>query len=162
MGCHTWFYNKIDNMPKEHMSSIKEKLITDINGYWIMNTSKEDFIKEIKENIDADESFAYLKEMLKDGYFESQVSKYKKYLDILDKTICEAVIATNQTYVEALKKAGKFDGAAQAEAFKKTYETVMKLLTEEAKTYLTTLVGDLEADIQNKIEAQVNLAKPQK
>ena len=88
--------------------------------------------------------------------------KEKKYLDMLDKTICEAVIATNQTYVEALKKAGKFDGAAQAEAFKKTYEVVMKLLTEEAKTYLTTLVGDLEADIQNKIEAQVNLAKPQK
>lgn len=88
--------------------------------------------------------------------------KEKKYLDMLDKTICEAVIATNQTYVESLKKAGKFDGAAQAEAFKKTYETVMKLLTEEAKTYLTTLVGDLEADIQNKIEAQVNLAKPQK
>ena len=88
--------------------------------------------------------------------------KEKKYLDMLDKTICEAVIATNQTYVEALKKAGKFDGAAQAEAFKKTYETVMKLLTEEAKTYLITLVGDLEADIQNKIEAQVNLAKPQK
>lgn len=88
--------------------------------------------------------------------------KEKKYLDMLDKTICEAVIATNQTYVEALKKAGKFDGAAQAEAFKKTYEVVMKLLTEEAKTYLTTLVGDLEADIQNKIEAQVNLVKPQK
>ena len=88
--------------------------------------------------------------------------KEKKYLDMLDKTVCEAVIATNQTYVEALKKAGKFDGAAQAGAFKKTYETVMKLLTEEAKTYLTTLVGDLEADIQNKIEAQVNLAKPQK
>ena len=88
--------------------------------------------------------------------------KEKKYLDMLDKTICEAVIATNQTYVEALKKAGKFDGAAQAEAFKKTYEVVMKLLTEEAKTYLTTLVGDLEADIRNKIEAQVNLAKPQK
>ncbi len=88
--------------------------------------------------------------------------KEKKYLDMLDKTICEAVIATNQTYVESLKKAGKFDGAAQAEAFNKTYETVMKLLTEEAKTYLTTLVGDLEADIQNKIEAQVNLAKPQK
>ena len=84
MGCHTWFWNNIDNMPKEHMSSIKEKLITDINGYWILNTSKEDFIKEIKENIDADESFAYLKEMLKDGYFESQVSKYKKYLDILN------------------------------------------------------------------------------
>lgn len=84
MGCHTWFYNNIDNMPKEHMSSIKENLITSINGYWILNTSKEDFIKEIKENIDVDTSFEYLKEMLKDGYYESQVSKYKKYLDILN------------------------------------------------------------------------------
>ena len=85
--------------------------------------------------------------------------KEKKYLDMLDETICEAVIATNQTYVEALKKAGKFDGAAQAEAFKKTYETVMKLLTDDAKEFLSTLTADLEADIQNKIEAQVNLAK---
>ena len=85
--------------------------------------------------------------------------KEKKYLDMLDKTICEAVIATNQTYVEALKKAGKFDGAAQAEAFKKTYETVMKLLTDDAKEFLSTLTADLEADNQNKIEAQVNLAK---
>lgn len=85
--------------------------------------------------------------------------KEKKYLDMLDKTICEAVIATNQTYVEALKKAGKFDGAAQVEAFKKTYETVMKLLTDDAKEFLSTLTADLEADIQNKIEAQVNLAK---
>lgn len=84
MGCHTWFYNNIDNMPKEHMSGIKENLITSINGYWILNTSKEDFIKEIKENIDVDTSFEYLKEMLKDGYYESQVSKYKKYLDILN------------------------------------------------------------------------------
>ena len=84
MGCHTWFWNNIDNMPKEHMLSIKENLITSINGYWILNTSKEDFIKEIKENIDVDTSFEYLKEMLKDGYYESQVSKYKKYLDILN------------------------------------------------------------------------------
>ena len=82
--------------------------------------------------------------------------KEKKYLDMLDKTICEAVIATNQTYVEALKKAGKFDGAAQAEAFKKTYETVMKLLTDDAKEFLSTLTADLEADIQNKIEAKYN------
>lgn len=89
MGCHTWFYNKIDNMPKEHMSNIKEKLITNINKYWIMNISKEDFIKEIQETIDANTSSAYLKEMLNDGYYESQISKYRKYLNILhdDKNI---------------------------------------------------------------------------
>lgn len=83
----------------------------------------------------------------------------KKYLDMLDKTICEAVIATNQTYVEALKKEGQFDIEAQKEAFKQTYETVMKLLTDEAKKYISTAVGDLEAYVQNKIEAEVNIVK---
>ncbi len=85
--------------------------------------------------------------------------KDKKYLDMLSNTITDAVIATNQTYVEALKKDGKFDAEAQKNAFKKTYETVMKLLTEDAVEYLTTIIGDLEAEIQNKIEAEVNIVK---
>lgn len=85
--------------------------------------------------------------------------KEAKYLDMLSTTITNAVIATNQTYVEALKKEGKFDTEAQKIAFEKTYETVMKLLSEEAIEYLTTIIGDLQADIQNKIEAEVNIVK---
>ena len=85
--------------------------------------------------------------------------KDKKYLDMLSDIITDAVIATNQTYVEALKKDGKFDAEAQKKAFEETYKTVMKLLTDEAIEYLTTIVGDLEADIHTKIEAEVNLVK---
>ena len=88
--------------------------------------------------------------------------KDAKYLDMLKDTITDAVIATNQTYVEALKKDGKFDAEAQKKAFEKTYKTVMKLLTDDAIEYLTTIIGDLEADIQNKIEAEVNLVKKYK
>lgn len=84
---------------------------------------------------------------------------YHKYLDMLDTTICDTVIATTQTYVEALKKEGKFDAEAQKIAFTKTYETVMTLLTAEAKTYLETVIGDLQTYVTNKIEAQVNLNK---
>lgn len=82
-----------------------------------------------------------------------------KYLDMLDKTICEAVLATTQTYVDALKKEGKFDAEAQKIAFTKTYEAVMALLTIEAKKYLETAVGDLQTYVNNKIEAEVKLTK---
>ena len=83
----------------------------------------------------------------------------KKYFDMLDKTICNAVIATNQTYVDALKKEGKFDAEAQKKAFKQTYDTVMQLLTADAKTYLESAVADLTVYINTRIEAEVNVNK---
>ena len=85
-----------------------------------------------------------------------------KYLDMLDDTIANAVLATTQTYVEALKKAGKFDLDAQKEAFNLTKDAVLAILSEEAQTYLSTAVGDLNAYITKKIEAEVNLNKPEK
>lgn len=83
----------------------------------------------------------------------------KKYLDMLDTTIQNAVLATTQTYVESLKKEGKFDAKAQKAAFKLTYDAVMKVLTTDAIKYITTAVGDLEIYITNKIEADVKLCK---
>ena len=82
-----------------------------------------------------------------------------KYLDMLNETIASAVLATTQTYVEALKKEGKFDAEAQKVAFQKTYEAVMKVLTTDAIKYITASVGDLETYITNKIEAEVKLTK---
>ena len=82
-----------------------------------------------------------------------------KYLDMLDDTIANAVLATTQTYVDSLKSAGKFDLEAQKEAFKKTYDAVMKVLTDEATTYIVTAVGDLDTYVTNKIEAQVKVSK---
>lgn len=84
-----------------------------------------------------------------------------KYLDMLNVTINNAVLATTQTFVETLKKQGKFDAEAQKVAFKQTYDAVMKVLTADAVEYLTTCVGDLEIYITNKIEADVQLSKNQ-
>ena len=84
---------------------------------------------------------------------------FDKYLDMLNNTITQCVIATTQTYVEALKKEGKFDADAQKVAFQKTYDAVMSILTTESKYYLQTALGDLEAYINNKIEAEVALNK---
>ena len=85
-----------------------------------------------------------------------------KYMTILTNTITECVLATNQTYVDALKQQNKFDLEAQKIAFKKTSEAVMNILTEDAKKYLESAVGDLELFIKQKIEAEVNLNKQKK
>jgi hypothetical protein len=85
----------------------------------------------------------------------------QKYLDMLDVTVYNAVMATTQTYVDSLKKEGKFDIEAQKSAFKQTYDAVMGILTEDAIKYLTLAVGDLEIYIKTKIEADVKLSKLQ-
>ena len=82
-----------------------------------------------------------------------------KYIAMLDDTICACVIATTQTYVEALKKDNAFTKEAQEEAFNLTFDAVMAVLTDEAKDYLTEFYGDLTAYITNKIEAEVQLNK---
>jgi hypothetical protein len=82
-----------------------------------------------------------------------------KYIAMLDDTVCACVIATTQTYVESLKKENAFTKEAQKEAFNLTYNAVMSVLTDEAKSYLTEIYGDLTAYITNKIEAEVSLNK---
>ena len=82
-----------------------------------------------------------------------------KYLTILNNSICDAVLTTTQTYVEALKKEGKFDAEAQKVAFEKTYNAVMAVLTEDAKEVLGEVIGDLNTYVTNKIEAEVLLNK---
>lgn len=84
---------------------------------------------------------------------------YHKYLNMLEDTIIQCVLATTQTYVDSLKKEGAFDADAQKVAFSKTYTNVMKILSEEAKEYLTEALGDLEAYVYNRIEANVKLTK---
>ena len=82
-----------------------------------------------------------------------------KYIQMVAETISACVIATNQTYVEALKKQNAFTAEAQKEAFQLTYDAVMTILTDDAKKYLTEIYGDVAAYITTKIEAEVNLSK---
>ena len=83
----------------------------------------------------------------------------QKYIDMLTNTITSCVIATNQTYVETLKKKGEFTKEAQIEAFNKTYENVIGILSTECKIYLENTFGDLQTYITNKIEAEVKANK---
>ena len=82
-----------------------------------------------------------------------------KYLEMLANTVSKCVIATNQTYVESLKKEGKFDAEAQKVAFEKTYDAVMSIISIDMVEYLTEFVGDFETFLMQSIEAEVNANK---
>lgn len=90
---------------------------------------------------------------------QTEDAQAKKYIAMLDTTITSCVLATTQTYVDSLKKAGKFDVEAQKTAFEMTYNAVLEVLTEDAKNYLTAFYGDLSAYMTNKIEAEVKNTK---
>lgn len=85
--------------------------------------------------------------------------KADKYLTMLANTIENCVIATNQTYVETLKAQGAFDAEAQKTAFNMTKNAVLAILGNDAKMYLTNVVGDLNEYITQQIEAAVNINK---
>ena len=102
---------------------------------------------------------AYIKSKTKDLQEATASDKADKYIAIVSEIVSKCVVATNQTYVEALKKEGKFDVAAQEIAFQATLDAVLGLLTDEAKTYLPTVVGDLTLYLTNLIEAEVNYQK---
>ena len=102
---------------------------------------------------------AFIRSKSKELSAKTDNENAQKYIAMLGETISACVIATNQTYVENLKKDQLFDAEAQKEAFQKTYDAVMAVLTDEAKMYLASIYGDLTTYITNKIEAEVKLNK---
>lgn len=96
--------------------------------------------------------FAWLKTKIKN-------EKLGKYADMLSGIVCKAVVTTNQTFVDALKKAGSFDEAAQKAAFELTKATVLKMLNDEAKAAVTELYGDFNTWLITEIESAVPAVK---
>ena len=80
-------------------------------------------------------------------------------LDSLEKLVVDCVLATKQTYVDELKKTGKFDLEAQLAAFEKTKNAVLDILSDDTKALLNSVVGDLGIYITQLIEAAVNSTK---
>lgn len=83
----------------------------------------------------------------------------QKYTNMIYQTVVDCVIATNQTYVDSLKKSGSFDEAAQKEAFNRTMNAIMTILSDDAKEYITEATGDLNTYLTQLIESEVNKRK---
>ena len=86
-------------------------------------------------------------------------SKYSEIIYALENIVNKAVITTNQTFVNELKKQGKFDKEAMLEAYRRTYESIISSLSQSFFEYLDEETIDIDALLKNMIETSVNWNK---
>lgn len=75
-----------------------------------------------------------------------------KYIQMATDAVAQAVAYTSQTYVDTLKKQGAFTKEAQFEAFRKSRDKVMEILSETAIGALMQIYGDFDVWLNTKIE----------
>ena len=86
-------------------------------------------------------------------------SKYSEIIYGLENIVSKAVITTNQTFVNELKKQGKFDKEAMQEAYRRTYESIITSLSQSFFEYIDEEAVDIDALLKNMIETSVNWNK---
>lgn len=83
----------------------------------------------------------------------------QRYIEEIATAISDAVAATSQTYVDALKQAGKFDLEAQKEAAQKALVACIASISPAAQEFIEDAYGDLKEYLSTKIEAEVRKQK---
>lgn len=89
----------------------------------------------------------------------AESTKAKTYITEATEAIAAAVAATNQTYVDALKNAGKFDGDAQKEAAEKALAACLASISPAAQRFIEAAYGDIREYLTTRIEAEVRKQK---
>ena len=89
-------------------------------------------------------------------------SKYSEIIYGLENIVNKAVITTNQTFVNELKKQGKFDKEAMQEAYRRTYESIVASLSQSFFEYIDEETIDIDVLLKNMIETSVNWNKERK
>lgn len=85
--------------------------------------------------------------------------KARTYITEAAEAIAAAVAATNQTYVDSLKNAGRFDGTAQREAAQKALEACLASISPAAQKFIEAAYGDIRVVRYSRIEAEVRRQK---
>ena len=93
---------------------------------------------------------------------ESAPSKYSEIIYALENIVNKAVITTNQTFVNELKKQGKFDKKAMEEAYNKTFNSIVASLSQSFFEYIDKEAIDIDTLLKNMIETSVNWNKERK
>lgn len=83
----------------------------------------------------------------------------KTYITEAAEAIAAAVAATNQTYADALKNAGKFDAEAQKEAAQKALTACLMSISPAAQELIERAYGDIREYLTTRIEAEVRKQK---
>ena len=86
-------------------------------------------------------------------------SKYSEIIYGLENIVNKAVITTNQTFVNELKKQGKFDKEAMQEAYNKTFNSIVASLSQSFFEYIDKENIDIDTLLKNMIEPSVDWNK---
>ena len=82
-----------------------------------------------------------------------------KYIEDLYDAVNNAVLATNQTFVDDLKNTNDFTKEFWEKAFQKSKDAALASLSEDAKKIIAESVGDFDKYIDTLIQAAVKLNK---
>lgn len=85
--------------------------------------------------------------------------KAKAIFTQVNEIIDSCVVATNQAFVESLKRQNLFNSEAQKEAFIKTKDAILELLPFDAVELIAEKFNDIDIYLDNMIEKAVNLHK---
>ena len=94
-----------------------------------------------------------------EGKAKIENEKIATTLDNVVNMVLDVVEAVNQTFVDELKKKGEFTEEAAVEAFNKSKETALELLSEDAVEIIISVYGNLDVYLDTLIEATVKQLK---
>lgn len=105
----------------------------------------------------------YIKKLIESKIDEIQTKSknntFDRYLQIAEEGIVKAVMTVSQTYVDSLKKEGKFDKEAQIKAFNMAKEEFEKIISSEVKDFLNEVTTDYDTWIKASIESLIKESK---
>ena len=101
----------------------------------------------------------YVYERWNETKFGVKNQKVQAALEAVINAVYNAVVATNQTMVDALKKDGIFDAEAAKKAFSTAKCTVLNILSKEVIDTITEVVGDFNTYLDTLIESTVHEQK---
>lgn len=94
-----------------------------------------------------------------EGKVKIENEKISTTLDNVVSMVLDVVTAVNQTFVDELKKKGEFTEDTAKEAFNKSKETALKMLSEDAAEIIVSVYGDIDVYLDTLIEATVKQLK---
>jgi len=104
-------------------------------------------------------AISYINKAKENAVADTDDIKAQSYIKEIAQAITDAVAATSQTYVDALKQAGTFTAEAQAEAAKKALTACLGSISPAATAFIENAYGDIKEYLTTKIEAEVRKQK---
>lgn len=101
----------------------------------------------------------YIKKAKEKAVASTDNTKVQGYIAEISEAVVNAVAATSQTYVDALKKAGTFGKEAQGEAAEKALSACLSSISPAAVDFIEGAYDDLRDYLSTKIEAEVRRQK---